>query len=92
MRMNTPTGLDLGPLRRHRCDRASGDRPKRGGRDHASDDRLRPARGAEIFANVAGAGFTARLDVRTQGDKQSVTIRRHGDTEVSAVSISLRKG
>jgi hypothetical protein len=26
--------------------------------------------GAEIVANVAGAGFTARLDVRTQGDRQ----------------------
>ena len=48
--------------------------------------------GAEIVANVAGAGFTARLDVRIQGDKQSVSIRPHGDTEVSAVSISLRKG
>jgi hypothetical protein len=50
------------------------------------------ARGAEILANVAGAGFTARLDVRTHGDKQSVTIRPQGGTEVSAVSISLRKG
>jgi hypothetical protein len=46
---------------------------------------------AEIVANVAGAGFTARLDVRTQGDKQAVTIRPQGGTEVSAVSISLRK-
>lgn len=50
------------------------------------------ASGAEILANVAGAGFTARLDVRTQGDKQSVTIRPQGGAEVSAVSISLRKG
>jgi hypothetical protein len=50
------------------------------------------ARGAEIFVNVAGAGFTARLDVQTQGDKQSVTLKPQGDTEVSAVSISLRKG
>jgi hypothetical protein len=49
------------------------------------------ASGAEIVANVAGAGFTARLDVRTHDDKQSVTIRPQGDTEVSAVSISLRK-
>jgi hypothetical protein len=49
------------------------------------------ASGAEIVANVAGAGFTARLDVRTQGERQSVTIRPHGDTEVSAVSIALRK-
>ena len=48
--------------------------------------------GAEIVANVAGAGFTARLDVRIHGDRQSVTIRPQGGTEVSAVSISLRKG
>ena len=50
------------------------------------------ASGAEIVANVAGAGFTARLDVRIQGDKQSVTIRPQGGTDVSAVSIALRKG
>jgi len=49
------------------------------------------ASGAEIVANVAAAGFAARLDIRIQGDKQSVTIRPQGDTEVSAVSISLRK-
>ena len=49
------------------------------------------ASGAEIVANVAAAGFAARLDVRIQGDKQSVSIRPHGDTEVSAVSIALRK-
>ena len=49
------------------------------------------ARGAEIVANVAGAGFTARLAVRTQGERQSVTIRPQGDTEVSAVSIALHK-
>jgi len=50
------------------------------------------ATGAAISANVAGAGFTARLNVRTQGDKQSVTLKPQGDSEVSAVSISLRKG
>jgi hypothetical protein len=50
------------------------------------------ASGAEIVANVAAAGFAARLDVRIQGDKQSVSIRPQGDTEVSAVSIALRKG
>ena len=37
------------------------------------------ASGAEIVANVAGAGFTARLDVRTQGERQSVTIRPQGE-------------
>ncbi|MGH6835225.1 MAG: hypothetical protein ACREC9_06675 [Methylocella sp.] len=49
------------------------------------------ASGAEILAHVAGAGFAARLDVRTHGDMQSVTIRPQGDTEVAAVSIALRK-
>ncbi|MGC2224351.1 MAG: hypothetical protein WA624_19375 [Methylocella sp.] len=47
---------------------------------------------AEISANVAGAGFSARLDVRTHGGKQSVTLKPQGDAGVSAVSISLRKG
>jgi hypothetical protein len=50
------------------------------------------ASGAEIVANVAGAGFTARLDVRTQGERQSVTIWPQGGTDVTAVSIALRKG
>jgi hypothetical protein len=50
------------------------------------------ASGAKIVANVAGAGFTAHLDVRTQGERQSVTIRPHGGTDVTAVSIALRKG
>ena len=50
------------------------------------------ASGAEIVANVAGASFTARLDVRTQGDKQSVTIRPQAGTDVAAVAIALRKG
>jgi hypothetical protein len=48
--------------------------------------------GSEIVANVAGAGFTARLDVRTQGERQSVAIRPQGSTDVTAVSIALRKG
>jgi hypothetical protein len=49
------------------------------------------ASGPEIVVNVAGAGFTARLDVRTQGERQSVTIRPQGSTEVAGVSIALRK-
>ena len=49
------------------------------------------ASGAEIVANVAGGGFTARLDVRIQGERQSVTIRPQGGTDVTAVSIALRK-
>jgi hypothetical protein len=49
------------------------------------------ASAAEIVANVAGAGFTARLDVRTQGERQSVSIRPQGGTDVAGVSIALRK-
>src|ERR1700731_1322989 len=41
------------------------------------------ASGAEIVANVAAAGFAARLDVRILDDKQSVTIWPQGDTGVS---------
>jgi len=48
--------------------------------------------GAGIVANVAGAGFTARLDLRTQGERQSVTIRPQAGTDVAAVSVALRKG
>jgi hypothetical protein len=47
--------------------------------------------GAEIVASVVGGGFTASLNVRTQGDRQSVTIRPQGATDVAAVSIALRK-
>src|SRR3984893_7271786 len=50
------------------------------------------ASGAGISANVAGAGFTARVDVRTHGDRQSVTLKPQGGTDVTAVSIALRKG
>jgi len=50
------------------------------------------ASGAEIVVNVAGAGFTAHPDLRTQGDRQSVTIRPQGGTDVTAVSIALHKG
>ena len=48
--------------------------------------------GAAIVANVTGAGFTARLDMRTQGERQSVTIRPQAGTDVAAVSVALRKG
>jgi hypothetical protein len=50
------------------------------------------ASSAAISANVAGAGFTARVDVRTHGDRQSVTLKPQGGTDVAAVSIALRKG
>jgi hypothetical protein len=45
-----------------------------------------------IDANVIGGSFAARLDVRTHGDRESVTIRPEVGTDVAAVWISLRKG
>jgi hypothetical protein len=54
---------------------------------HAS----RQCKRAEGYAHN-DPGFTARLDVRTQGDRQSVTIRPQAGTDVAAVSIALRKG
>src|ERR1700720_103893 len=48
--------------------------------------------GVEIVVNVGGVGFNAPLPLRTQGDRQSVTIRPQGGTDVTAVSIALRKG
>lgn len=50
------------------------------------------ASSSEIVANVSGDGFAAHLDVRTHGDKQSVTIRPQSGTDVTAVSIALRRG
>jgi len=47
--------------------------------------------GSAIIANVGGAGFTASINVRTQGDKQSVTIRPQGGTDVARVSVALHK-
>jgi hypothetical protein len=41
---------------------------------------------------VDGAGFSAGLDVRFHGDKQSVSIRPSSGTDVANVSITLRKG
>lgn len=50
------------------------------------------ATGAAIQVRVSGGAFTASLDVRTHGNSQSVTIRPHGGTDVTDVSITLRKG
>jgi hypothetical protein len=47
--------------------------------------------GSAILANVAGAGFTARIDVRTHGDKQFVTITPQSGTDVARVSVALHK-
>lgn len=45
----------------------------------------------QIWATVAGFGFTAELAVITRGNAQSVTIRPSG-TDVTNVSINLRRG
>ena len=54
------------------------------------------ASGSAIDANVAGHGFAARIDVRTKGDKQSVTmqsvtIRPHSGTDVASLSVVLHR-
>jgi hypothetical protein len=49
------------------------------------------ASGSEVRANVAGMGFTASLNLATKGDKQIVTIKPQGATDIVNVSIALRK-
>jgi len=51
---------------------------------------------AEIRANVAGTGFAARINVRTKGGKQSITmesftLRPQRGTEVANVSVALQR-
>lgn len=50
------------------------------------------ASSADIHARVDGAGFSASLEVRTHGDRQTVTIRPLSGTDLAAVAITLRKG
>ncbi|MFO1123978.1 MAG: hypothetical protein U1E25_00905 [Methylocystis sp.] len=50
------------------------------------------ATGADIQAHVSGAGFAANIGIRTHGNSQTVGIRPQAGTDVSAVSITLRKG
>lgn len=50
------------------------------------------ASGADIQAHVMGAGFAANVSIRTRGNSQSVGIRTSAGTDVSAVSITMRKG
>ncbi|MEJ0093271.1 MAG: hypothetical protein WDN46_07510 [Methylocella sp.] len=59
---------------------------------HATGNVTGRASGSEIVARVDGAGFSAGLDVRFHGDKQSVSIRPSSGTDVANVSITLRKG
>ncbi len=49
------------------------------------------ATGTDVRANVAGTGFTASLNLATHGDKQTVTIRPQGATDIVNVAINLRK-
>jgi hypothetical protein len=48
------------------------------------------ARGGHIGARVEGENFTASLDINTNGDRQSISIRSPG-SEFSEVSVSLRR-
>ena len=46
-----------------------------------------------ISTSVKGPAFSATLSVQTKGDRQAVTIRpTSGSTEISAISIELRRG
>jgi len=49
------------------------------------------ATGTEVRASVAGVGFTASIDLSTRGDKQIVTIKPQGGTDIVSVTIALRK-
>lgn len=45
-----------------------------------------------IAANIVGTNFSARLTLRNEGNRQSVTIVPQGGTDVAGVSIALRRG
>jgi hypothetical protein len=47
------------------------------------------ASGRWIVANIAGGGFAARLNMRTQDGRQSVTLTPTAGANVAAVSIAL---
>ncbi|MGO9673858.1 MAG: hypothetical protein ACLPSF_06765 [Methylocella sp.] len=59
---------------------------------HVSGNLSGRASASEIQARVDGPGFSAGLDVRFHGDRQSVSIRPTTGTDVANVSITLRKG
>jgi hypothetical protein len=50
-----------------------------------------PARDGRLKARVEGPGFAADLEVVTQGDRQSVTIRAD-NADVTEVRVELRRG
>jgi hypothetical protein len=45
----------------------------------------------EIRVNVIGPSFSAGLALATHGDRQSVSIKPQGATEINSVTIALRK-
>ncbi len=59
---------------------------------HATGNLSGRASGSEIQARVDGAGFSAGLQVRFHGDKQTVSIRPTEGTDVANVAITLHKG
>jgi hypothetical protein len=59
---------------------------------HATGNLSGRASSSEIQARVDGTGFSAGLQVRFHGDKQSVSIRPTEGTDVANVSITLHKG
>jgi hypothetical protein len=59
---------------------------------HATGNLSGHASSSEIQARVDGTGFSAGLQVRFHGDRQSVSIRPTEGTDVSNVSITLHKG
>jgi len=59
---------------------------------HATGNLSGRASSSEIQARVDGTGFSAGLQVRFHGDKQTVSIRPTEGTDVANVAITLRKG
>ena len=58
---------------------------------HATGNITGRASNAEIQARVEGAGFSAGVQMRLEGDRQSVSIRPAGAAEVADVAITMRR-
>jgi hypothetical protein len=72
---------------RHSIEAAIGDEATR----HATGNITGRASNAEIQARIDGVGFSTGVQVRFQGDTQSVSIRPNGSDEVADVVITMRK-
>ncbi|WP_395664263.1 hypothetical protein [Methylocella sp.] len=59
---------------------------------HATGQVSGGASATEIMARVDGVGFSAGLNVRFKGGQQSISIRPTMGSDVTAVTITLRKG